>query len=452
MSPVGPQWMSQEEREAMGAGLGAGAPAPGADQAEPKAKKKSKLTAAQINEMLKRAAEAGDAAAAKEALGLGASPNVKQRSKPKLSALELALNAQRGDETPLLILEAGGLRAPQEWGYRPNELNKQFAGYAETGVFTDKKLEGQIKGETLSAFVRLADKWATVARARDLLGRPEKDAELAAWAVKIGRWDLARQAFAAGVGLEGAWEQMEERFASRHADPKSQSDRLDLLAVLKSPEALSAVTAKAAERAYRAAAAHDDAELMEGLLRSGLRPSEDWTVEVDEKWDYHLRSQLERLGGRQRVSLLSLAAGASGGAAFDTLKKAPPAVAAAGRRAEHPWALQEIAVGRLMELKGLGVAVDGLDADGGSVLHMWAKADRAPRAGWATMAKEMPELFGKPDKRGELASEAMAKKLKNAQEVEAFRASLARIESREIRREIPRETAKAKAAPSRSRL
>lgn len=455
MSPVGSQWMSPEEKASLAQAQEAKGPhAAGAgDQGKAKpTKKEPGLTPARVAEMLREAAASGDAAKAKKALELGASPNTRERSKPKLSVLEVAIGARRGDAVALMLLEAGGLCAPQDWGYgNQNDQNKDFANYAQTGAFKDPQVEAKVKESTMSSFLRMADSWQTLVRAKERLAPTAGLEELAASAARIGRWHMAQGAFEAGVGLEKAWKASETRHAGKSADPKGQGDRSALLALLKNPEAAKSATPKAVELYFRAAAAHDDTELLKALLGAGLRPSEDWSVPIDEAWDYQLRGALGRLGGPQRVSLISFAAATEGGAAFEALKKIPPAVAAAGRRVDPPWTLRDIPVGRLMELHGLGARIDGLDAEGGSILHVWASEDRAPRSGWATMAKEMPELFAKANKDGKTGAEIMAARLRTSAETEAFRASLARIESREIRREIPRETAKA-AAPKRSRL
>lgn len=467
MSPVGSQWMSEDEKETLRQAReterekarGPVAAEGVASEAPKRVKKEPAITPAKLADMLRKAAAEGDEVRVKEALALGANPNTREKSRPRRSALELAISAKKGDAAALALLQVGGLCALADYGYSgQSDENKEFyrlaeswRGGAQEPTFKDEAAGNKIKNQTMYVFARMAERWSTLAKAHEKLGGESLES-VAGTAARVGRWHIAKEAFEAGVALDLAWKLDGVRYASKSANPKTQDDRSAFLALLACPEAAQSMDSGSAEKYFRAAAAHDDAQLMEALLDAGLRPSEDWTVRIDKAWDYYVQNGRTGSHGEVRVSLLAFAASHDSAAVFEALKKTPPAVEAAKRRVETPLDLREITVGRLMELNELGVRVNGTDKEGFNVLHAWAVMDRSPRSGWATVAREMPELFAAKNKQGKTGAELMAAKL-GLKEREEFQASLARIESREIRREIPRETTKSKAAaPKRSRL
>lgn len=219
---------------------------------------------------------------------------------------------------------------------------------------------------------------------------------------------------------------------------------------------LACVVAKAAEagelgdgsvfKLFSMAAAAGKAGGIVALLSAGLRPGPDWSVRMvwTEKEGWRERAHA------QRGSLL-LAAAISpwGRGAFDALKAFAPAVEAAAATKPPPRALAQAAVGKLMELKELGVDISGRDEVGG-VAHWWAKLDEKPRDGWAMLAAKAPEVFEMANSRGEAAATVMAAKLAGSDR-DAFLASVSKIEGREIRREVKAPKAAPKAA-GRGRL
>lgn len=421
------------------------------------AKKEKPLSQARLNERALAAARVGDIEALRAALDLGANPNARERAKPMRSALTVALQNHH-DDAALALLFAGGLRSPDRWRStaRPGgDDNEQFNAMASKRPFQAAQMLPIFHQLTLDAFAHGATQWASIAGARAFLKSERPIEELVAINAKNRRWNIVKSAFEAGVAdLSLAWTANASYYDYRFSNPKDQPHLDSFLALIRTPAAVASLPAKPACAYFRAAIAHSDPELIGALLDAGLRPSADWTIPCGSPWDnslgYFPAAKEEPAAKDPFISALSLAA-ACEGQAFALLRRCAPAVLAAQRRADSPWVLASIPVARLMELRELGVPLDALDSQGRNLLHVWAQMDSAPRAGWATVAREIPALFNQLDGGGKTAAERMAEKLPAGGPRDAFRASLSRIESREIRLAAPRERAKAP-APKRSRL
>jgi hypothetical protein len=433
MDKKGAQWMSAEEVAQWNGAQPAEQSAPAKTA---KASKSSAPTVARLNAMLLAAASSGDVSGARSALDQGADPNTRARANPQESAVGVALSGCHA-ETALVILQAGGLVAPYVWGRQTPNTFLQDAAEKKPALID----------ATMSAFVQGSSKWDVIIQARETLGSTAELTSLAAQTATLGKFSLTRQAFDAGVDLKPFWAAVEPIFTHSTRKLSDVEERQALLGLLAQPLAVQSISELAAMRLYRAAAHHDDVEFLKAMLGAGLRPSVDWSVDTkDWTWAGYLNVKRPEEDS-PRSNLLTLAAAADGGAAFNFLKTVKPVVQAAKARLDSPWMLKDISVGRLVELRALGVGIEELDATGRSLLHIWAASDNGVRAGWATLAKEAPELFAKLDAQGHTATDRMAARLKSDARP-AFLASLSRIEGREIRREASKPAPKAKGSSS----
>jgi hypothetical protein len=230
-----------------------------------------------------------------------------------------------------------------------------------------------------------------------------------------------------------------EAFAHRHEDApsgiKRHEGRSAILALLADENSSKTCGESAARKMFKIAVDGEDSELMLALLDARLRPGADWKISRGGHSYYDAQNGVPRLVG------LGLAcAMAKGADLFGLVKSCAPAIAAAKRAKEHPALLAKCQIARLMELFDLGVPIDGLDSSGRSLSHLWAETDYDPRDGWATLARKAPEVYGMRDRQGRLGQDLMSEKLAGRrggeQLKDAFLSSLAKIEQREIKREV----------------
>lgn len=396
---------------------------------EAAASKARKISQAAKNELALKAGRAGDLKGLKEALSMGASPNARERARPRRSLLEACLNGG-SDEVALTVLEAGGRAAPPEWGSKIGDiLSDAFDEAALTGKFDNRDLAAHIKKASFKLLVDYSREWSAVKRARDVLEPLMAGDDLAKMCAQAERWDLAYKGLRDGASLEKAWEARGAMIEARShvGDTRQMQDRAPFLQVFREKKAVEQMDALTCERLFTAATRWSDGQLIKAMLDAGLRPNPEWTVK-----------RVGEDGRDARVSILIAAALEEESEAFDVLKGCKPAARAARQRKEPGKALRRITARRLLELKALGVAIDGWSAQEGNLLHAWADIDAEPRAGWASVAKELPELLSQKDGNGETPAEKMRKKLRTNGLRQAFDASLARIESSELKSQVPK--------------
>lgn len=405
----------------------------GAPAAAPK-----KMTPNKLNLMLLDAAGRGDVEMARQALAEGAMPNARLRASPGDTPFALAIEAGH-DALAVELLRAGSWPAPSRWS-RP--ASKAFDEAAAAGSF-DSAARAGMAIQAMRMLASHAKDFGVFRLARDWCDPAKTDSDLVGMAMEQDSYDLAMRGLRMGVPMTSkAWRLAEERMRWRYAGIKDHPRRKEVLEMLAHPGAIATITGAMCESLYRCVVLGDDAELAVALLDGGLRPNKEWSVSI--KPPRHKPSE------EPKIPMVALAAAMERPELFEFFKGCPPAMAAAKRSAPSPEKLRDVPIGRLMELREAGVDIEGIDEKGRSLPHLWAQQDRDPRGGWATLSKKVPRLFDMKDEAGMTGADLMAAKLLGAQKDE-FLASLSRIESREISRELGPKNNKA-AAPARQRL
>lgn len=435
-----------------------------ADTAAPKGQnpepKQAKPTSARLNQMLLSAAWAGESSEIEKLLRQGASPNARERSKPRRSALMIAMD-NGNPKAALALMRAGGWAAPSQW-----------ASCAKT-AFDDKIAAGPLSGgdleaamtQTINLFFMQCSTWANLLEAAAIAQRDKSldslsPASLLRQAVGCGRWNMARDAMDSGIPFdESCWAKAVAMWSSPYLQMGEEA--LSTLAITATrPEALASMTPSASQDLFRLSIRLSSKLLMESLLGARLRPSADWTIHPLKGYPAGYpaphRSMPKEEASNVEMASMSLVTACSidsgNSALFQLVSNFPPALAAARQRNVSPWRLRDMSIGRLQELNELKIPIDGVDCYGQGLFHVWAAVDSLPRSGWATMAKKFPDMFLLHDANGRTGAQAMSKKLSSS-EAQEFNACLARVEAREIRQATgPAPAKKSPASKPRPRL
>jgi hypothetical protein len=430
-------WMDESEQASWRAYRGLGDEVATPETAIKKAATQ-KLTVNKLNLMLLDAAANGNMDMAIQAMADGAKPNARARANPGDTPFTLAV--ERGhDKMALMLLKAGSWPAPSRWSAAPSG---EFDSAAAAGVFSEPA-RAELAAKALSLFANYGKDFSVFKQVRDWCSPRLDDTALLALAISQDRYDLALKGTKIGALMTAeVWSKGIDRLQWRYSGIKDHPHNKDLVELATSPSTNQTITTGIVEGLYRAAIVGDDPELALALLDAGLRPNKKWVISK--------RPSYGRSDEKIEEPLLTMAAALDRPQLFDLFKKCPPALAAACSEPALPQQLIHVPIGRLMELRDIGVDIEGADKDGNALPHLWAKLDREPRDGWATLAKKVPSLFSKRDAQGRCASDVMASKL-SGQEKDEFLASLSRIESREIKSELGPKSKKM-APPVRSRL
>lgn len=416
------QWMSDEEWASWSVSRGMGHSA-----VTKNAIKKPSLT--RLNLTLLDCCAKGSADGALAALDQGANPNARARSSPGESALVFAIQGGH-DELALEIMKRGGWPAPSRWG--SSDVNSSFDKASLGGGFSETERKN-LGIQALGLFTDNAKSWGLLKKARDWACPAMPDKGLLGLAFKNERFDLALEAGSSGVFVDAlAWECLENMLGGyRRTGFKEHRLRKDFIALLAESRSVAKMGLDESKILFRAAIEGEDSELLLALLDARLRPGPDWTVRKrDETWRESAHGESDKTR-----SLLWSVSKLQNPDLLEVLRRCAPAVDAAKARQESPWSMSESSIGRVMELHEMGVPIDGRDEDGNGLAHCWAKIDREPRDGWATLARKAPGVFAMLDAQGRAGYERMAEKL-DGEFKDVFLAALSRIESRDIKREV----------------
>lgn len=422
-------------------------------------RKIKKATPTQLAMDLLRAAEEGDLSKIEPLLLLGANPNARERAMRRRSAVEIAL-AGGSPLAALALMRAGGWGAPR---FRADLESQKFDEQVARGELSGEMLQAAI-GHTIDVFFASApSSWAHLMAAAQICrsalpsGAPSA-AALIRRAASLGRWDMVGDAMASGEPFDAdCWNVAMTRLLNPYCGASVEMlGRLS--SVIANEAALDCMPSGAAPALFSLAIRQGSAPLLESLLNARLRPSPDWTIQLDQNILHPSRKLFRTTGEPQDpyklpvplVVACSLEAEAH--ELFKLAASCPPAVAAARLGEVSPWILAPLAIGRLIELDELGVSINALDSRGNCIFHAWAQMDVLPRSGWATLGRKRPELFSLRNSRGERGADIMASKL-SVSGAQEFFASLARMESREIRQAVgPAPSKKAGGSKPRPRL
>lgn len=429
-------WMDEGELSSWREQRGLGAP--GAKDAPKIAAAPKRMTVSRLNLMLLEAAGSGNLEMARQALADGALPNARARANPGDTAFTLAIEAGH-DALALELLRAGSWPAPSRWSVAPSN---DFDLAAAAGTFTDQARE-PLAQKAMQLCSAHAKDFGVFKSMRDWCAPNLPDSRLVGMAMAQDRYDLAMKGVRLGVEMSSdAWRHAEGRMQWRYSGVKDHAHRKDVLDLLATPSAVATMTLVMCESFYRCVVLGDDAELALALLDAGLRPNKKWEIAI--KYSY------KNQDSDPKLPLLALAAGLDRPGLFELFKACPPVMESARGEAISPEKLLSISIGRLMELRELGVDIEGRDAQGRGLPHLWAHYDSEPRDGWATLAKKAPSLFEMKNGQGRTGADLMAAKLVGGTKDE-FLASLSRIETREIKKELGAKPKKV-VAPVRVRL
>lgn len=449
--------MTDDEWEQWQGARAASSPAASAaPKASEKAPKPAKLTSARLNQMLLNAAWKGDPSAIESLLAQGASPNARERSKPRRSAVMIAMD-YGNSEAALALVKAGGWAAPSEWSPSKSSV---FDAKIAAGPLSGDALDSAMT-ETVNLFFAQSSTWALLLEAANIVQQAKQldslsPANLLRKAVGCGRWNMAGDAMDSGMPFDEICWQRAAAMLSTPYIQMSQEALSSLIATAMRPEALSCITPAASQTLFKLSIRLSSKALMESLLDARLRPSADWMIHTVKGYLSANRRMPKDEAQSVNMTSMSLVTACSidpdNGELFKLASTCPPALAAARLRKVSPWRLHEMSIGRLQELADLKIPIDGVDCLGQGLFHVWAATDASPRSGWATMARKFPDMFSLHDANGRTGAQAMGRKL-SASEAQAFSASLARVEAREIRQAIgPAPAKKSAAAKSRARL
>lgn len=427
-------------------------PAENIKQASPKLKK---ATPARLAADLLRSAEEGDVSSISALLLLGANPNARERASRRRSAVKIAMDNGR-PQAALALMRAGGWGAPNS---RSGSDSKNFDDQSSQGSFSGVALDVAI-GHTIDVFFASSSSWAHLTEAAQICrsAMPSvapSSAQLTRRAASIGRWDMLDDAIESGERFDAdCWKLALARLLNPYC---SISGELigKLASVVAHEDALSCMPPEAAHALFSLAIRLSSAALLESLLNARLRPSPDWMIQPDQNSLQVLRMRSTGESPdpyRQPVSLvLACSLDPHGQDLFKLAASCRPAIAAARLAKASPWRLAPLTVSRLLELDDLGISIDALDRAGNGLFHIWALSDSSPRSGWATLARKHPELFSLRNIDGDKAADIMASKL-SALGSQEFFASLARMESRDIRQASAKAPVKSAASKPRQRL
>lgn len=422
-------------------------------QAAAKEKPITKAEAARLGKAMIASIEKCDQPLAISLLVRGAVPNA--RDGCGRSALDLALEAcAKGEDMHDFcweVLERGGRIAPPRYTTEASEFNDCMA----KGAPLKAKLQSECDRASHRSIMKCSGKWSLIKRGAGLLASATSDEELFVELGRNGRFGILRQAAASGAVLPSRCVEVAAKTLEWTSTRNSKPSMFDapegqhFVSLLGEPKAREAFDGPANEVFFSAAAWECDVPALIAMLDAGLRPGKKWIGGVDIPVD---SSAWASDVIRHHVPLLIVAAASpKGRGAFDALKAFAPAVEEAKSNPPSAQVLSMIPVQRLAELHEAGVGVGSTDSTG-NFAHWWARMDSEPRAGWATMAARAPEIFEQRDAQGMRPAERMAQKLRAGEDRDSFLASLSRIESREIRKEIGAPKKMAAASKPRVRL
>lgn len=401
--------------------------------------KKKKATPNQLNLALLEFCSSGNYDSAVGVIEEGANVNARTRANPGDSALTLAIEAGH-ENLALELIRRGGFCAPSRW-HRSSSESDDFDKSATSGVFSEVQKE-KLGDVAVKLFIQSGSTWQALVAARDLCVPAQSNDALLAQAFRADRFDLALQASKAGVPMSAnVWCSAEQTFEHRYSGLKDHRRRKEFLELIGERSRIESMDVSVVRKLYRSAFDGDDAELMKALLDSRLRPGADWSV--DKRLNYY--EQQRNSNQSLRSSIVWEAAKLASPEMLRLLKSCAPAMAAARAQKETPESMELCPIGRVMELMESGIPIDGVSSNGDALAHVWAKMDREPRDGWATLARKAPDVFSLKNKAGRCGHELMAEKLNGGQKDE-FLAALSRIETREIKRDVAPMKVKTEAA------
>lgn len=443
-----PHIMSEEEWSGWQSALSALAVQ--ATQPSASAAKAPKPPASRLSQSLLNAAKGGNAQEVVDLLAKGASPNSRERHGEKRSAIAAAIEGGSA-QAALEIMRAGGWNAPSFWlKTASKEFDEAVSAGALTGAILMKSIE-----RTLPLFFHECASWLHLTQAFEICGAAAPSnlkpaGELVGEVVRRGRWDMALDALNAGNPFDlQCWTVVEKRLSSMSLS--GQADMQALLALATHPVAFESMPPSAAMALFAAAVSSSSRALLEGLLNARLRPSPDWLVPAS-----CLSGAMHGVApGVERKShiplLVACAAQHDGISLLKSVSLCPAAVEAAKVHKTTPWVLEKFSLAGLQELLAIGVPLDAVDVDGRGLFHVWAAVDTAPRSGWATLGRALPDVMALRDSNGNSPVQMMASRLQSG-EAQSFLASVARLESREIRQAAGEAPQKKGMAKTRARL
>lgn len=434
-TPEREHWMSEQElaeaRELVG-----GAPEPEA-AAAPGGLKPAKLSMAKKNQMLFSAALSGNVFELKNALEMGADPNGQERSYPYRTAMDAMLEAGADPACFLELMRAGGIsnryygkpdgarkaakeaqESPEKWEPIRHLIGSQLVSLAPISLMmkaSQQWAELGVSAPTDQQWFERCVEGNQIAKAWGFAKERGCQAGAAAWKRLVGCVGMARR-----------------------DEPEAREAFLELLRSQGR-----SMEPEQARALYTHALKTDDAEMLLALLRAQLRPSPNWAAPIpvsgERRWNVRMVSCPLLVGAK--------ALGAA--ACFETLRRFKPALRHIGVEYDIEL-LKLVSVTDALELDELGARLQ--TRKGENILHVWAEADKQqPRAGWPTLAKRKPDFLTARVDGGKSALESQLSFLSDdaAQE---FEKSLARVEARELAREVGAKPKKKAGAPSRPRL
>lgn len=400
----------------------------GAGQAGPKVRAAMSPSAHRLGQMLLTACSLGSLTGAKEALAAGANPNARIRPMSGSSAFGVAIERGHGS-VALAVLLAGGWSAPTRYDRAGSD---KFDKAVAEGKF-DPAHKSELSAGALMQLCSRLGSWNELAKARAWCDPKMPDGDLIGLAMLSARFDLAKLGLeATGAMISAAsWNQLGNKLGDGQSviDAAAPVAGDQFAAMLAEPGAVDLMGMTAAKAAYLVAIETGSVKMMRALLDAGVRPGPDWIIDKRQSWRQHYDKE-----AKSSASLLWRAA-ASSAEIYALAKQCPPIVEAAKRSAADPAIMADVAIGRVLELAELGLAIDGRDAKGRGIAHVWAALDRSPRDGWTSLAKKHPVVCDMLDASGRTGRQAMAEKLQGEAK-DAFLAAFARHETREIEREM----------------
>lgn len=409
-----------------------------------------KPSASRLSQCLLKAASEGNAQEVVALLSNGANPNSRERHGQRQSAVLAAIQGGSA-QAALEIMRAGGWNSPSQWS---KKASKEFDEAIAAGALTGKMLD-EAMGRTLVLFLEPCASWSDLMQALDVCRAaipPEAalSVDLMGEILARGRWDMARDGLEAGeLFNEKSWSALNGSLRSSRGLAK-ESELLALLALATHPKAFESMPPSAAQALFGTAVSRRSATLLEGLLNARLRPSPDWKIPASCLNGGLARGAPSKECSAQIPLLVACAAQKDGLSLFKMISSCPAAVEAAKAHKATPWVLEKLPLADLLNLHSMGLQLDEIDVDGRGLFHVWAAVDAAPRPGWATLGALLPDLLALCDNNGCSPAQAMASRLQ-ASEAQAFLASLARLESREIRKSVGPAPSKSKKEASKTR-
>lgn len=457
MLPSGPQWIDPEDFDAWVAGSPPLAGLPNPSGTEPK------ISPEKMSEMLFEACDSGDHRMVSNLLARGANPNLRRATGSRETPVDAVFNSRsRCNLSALALIKAGGISGVQGWGDGGREFDAA-AAKGPSGEFSSIELAA-FKAKTHRNFLAEAVSWGNLRSASTILAPSESPEDLLRSCLAGGQFLLAAEAAKAGVEFNArAWNSASDfldnnRSTNLFSQPMRFCWHGQLAGLIREhPSALASITQECVQSIYDLAVFCVDADLALALFGARLRPNPEWLVapRIPSYEDFSTpagASQAARLCVKTPAPLFWAAAACEDGQLFEKVKQCPAAIKAARSQQASPWLMAHCPLSRIVQAAALGIPIDGVDADGRSLTHVWAALDSSPRSGWATLAKLPSSPFFAKNNLGQTGFEAMISKMRNERERDAFQKSLSRIERTEIQKTMSASPAPAKAASKKQRL